>query len=199
MLENKYRGTKGLAKTLRFEMEKSKAYKASPPAEDRGCNGDQSKPYRMKIQGGAHSPARFPPNGPTSSSGLNLNVTADARLRRRKTRRPGSAGAGFRLRRSGTPEGRGSVLTTPLLRWKFDDDEFGVGAGGESVAGRRGVRRVRSGGEVDVSARRLAAGLWHLSLAAESSGGGGGGRGGGKGGDLQCASYDRLGLEVSLA
>ncbi|XP_034698457.1 uncharacterized protein LOC117924021 [Vitis riparia] len=149
----------------------------------------------MKIQGGAHSPARFPPNGPTSSSGLNLNVTADARLRRRKTRRPGSAGAGFRMRRSGTPAGRGSVLTTPLLRWKFDDDEFGVGAGGESVAGRRGVRRVRSGGEVDVSARRLAAGLWHLSLAAESSGGGGGGRGGGKGGDLQCASYDRLGLE----
>ncbi|CBI23249.3 unnamed protein product, partial [Vitis vinifera] len=180
---------------IKKKMEKSKAYKASPPPEDRGCNGDQSKPYRMKIQGGAHSPARFPPNGPTSSSGLNLNVTADARLRRRKTRRPGSAGAGFRLRRSGTPEGRGSVLTTPLLRWKFDDDEFGVGAGGESVAGRRGVRRVRSGGEVDVSARRLAAGLWHLSLAAESSGGGGGGRGGGKGGDLQCASYDRLGLE----
>ena len=174
-------------------------YKGRPP-EDRASNGDQSKPYRMKIQGGAHSPARFPPKGSASVSDLSLNVTPDPGLRRRKTRRPGSAGAGSRLRRAGTSAGRGSVHATPLLRWKFDDGEFRVGAGGESGAGRKGVRRVRSGGEIDVSARKLAAGLWHLGLGAGGSDGPGSGRrDGGMDGSSQCASSDWLGFEVSLA
>lgn len=154
----------------------------------------------MKIQGRVHSPASFQPIGPGSFPDLNLNLTADTRLRRRKTRRTGYAGAGFRLRRPGTPAGRGNVLETPLSRWKFDDGEFWVGAGEESVSGRKGVRRVRSGGEVDISARRLAAELWHLSLSSGGSDGRvGSRRDGGKDGSLQCASHDWLGFEVSLS
>lgn len=151
----------------------------------------------MKTQRGARSPARFPPMGPISSSDSNVNVTADHRVRRRKIRRPGGA---FRVGRSRSPSGRGSSLATPLLRWKFDDGEFRVGAGGDCVAGRKGGRRFKNGGEVKVSARRLATGMWRLSLVGKGSGSGHGGRGGGgEGGDMDCESYDRLGFEVSLS
>ncbi|KAK9133415.1 hypothetical protein Scep_012943 [Stephania cephalantha] len=97
----------------------------------------------------------------------------DRKARRRRIRSQGWSGDGR------AAAGRRSGPGTPLLRWKFDDGDVSIGDDGEGAAevGRRGRRKVRGGGGYSpVSARKLAAGLWHLRVPA---GGGGGGRDGG--------------------
>lgn len=78
----------------------------------------------------------------------------------------------------------GSGLDTPLVQWKFSGAVAGAPAGG---VGR--IRRVRGAGvAVEVSARKLAAGMWHLAAVLNS----GRGSGGGKTSHWQHGRFDRL-------
>ena len=60
-------------------------------------------------------------------------------------------------RRSGGP-------ATPLLKWKFDDADLSCGSAPESDKGSSRKER-NAGGVRDgvVSARKLAAGIWHVN------------------------------------
>ncbi|XP_015082878.1 uncharacterized protein LOC107026430 [Solanum pennellii] len=77
-----------------------------------------------------------------------------------------SGGAGVRLRRdiAGAPGGKRSRPSTPLLRWKYNEDVNDNACTWEDKStvevGRKSGRKVRN----LVSARKLAAGLWRLQL-----------------------------------
>ncbi|XP_042042531.1 uncharacterized protein LOC121787757 [Salvia splendens] len=75
------------------------------------------------------------------------------------------AHSGVRLRReSGAPTTkRSSRPETPLLRWKFDENN--VAADGEEEKAGEAVRNGRRRNRAGVSSRKLAAGLWRLRLA----------------------------------
>lgn len=97
--------------------------------------------------------------------------------RRRRTRNPifPGAAAGARSRRDGSASGgRKSGPATPLLRWKFDDADRSAQPPSEFPGGKARRKHRKAAGEVApvVSARKLAAGLWHLQLPEASSGGG---------------------------
>ncbi|KAG9454046.1 hypothetical protein H6P81_006950 [Aristolochia fimbriata] len=83
---------------------------------------------------------------------------------RRRSRNPRFSGFGVRLRREGVGSGRRAGPATPLLRWKFDDGDVSVDAGKSGEVGGRGRRKEKNGDDVLVSARKLAAGLWHLMV-----------------------------------
>lgn len=69
---------------------------------------------------------------------------------------------------------------TPHSKWKFFDEDDGMLAGGGKL------RRAR----VEVSARKLAAGLWQLRFTEVSAGGGGIG-------GFKCGPCDRVGSQVT--
>ncbi|KAL3522006.1 hypothetical protein ACH5RR_014840 [Cinchona calisaya] len=114
------------------------------------------------------------------------------KLSRCRTRMDG--GARRRLIRC---DGRSGVVDTPPVEWKFG----GAVAGGAPVTGGRRIRRVSGDGVVvAVSARKLAAGMWHLAAVLNS-----GDQSGGDGCDgmtwrLQHGRLDRLqfGLQPPL-
>ncbi|XP_068644358.1 uncharacterized protein [Aristolochia californica] len=83
---------------------------------------------------------------------------------RRRIRNPSSSGFGVRLRKEGVGSGRRTGPATPLLRWKFDDGDVSVDAGRSAEGGPRVRRKSKNGEDASVSARKLAAGLWHLQL-----------------------------------
>lgn len=107
----------------------------------------------------------------------------------RKTyRNPSFSGAkGVSFKRDGTPAGKRSRPDNPLLRWKVDDgtEKRTSSAKDEKPVpefGRRSGRKPRGGiGEVVVSARKLAAGLWRLQQPEVPNNGG-----------------DRLGIQVNF-
>ncbi|KAM7504180.1 hypothetical protein LguiB_003084 [Lonicera macranthoides] len=98
----------------------------------------------------------------------------------RKTHRnPTFSGAkGVSFKRDGAPPGKRSRPETPLLRWKVDDgkEKRTFSAKDEKPVpefGRRIGRKPKGGiGEVVVSARKLAAGLWRLQPPEVSNNGG---------------------------
>ncbi|XP_068669406.1 uncharacterized protein At5g41620-like [Aristolochia californica] len=81
-----------------------------------------------------------------------------------RRRNPSFSGFGVRLRKEGVGTGRRTGPATPLLRWKFDDGDVSVDAGKSAEGGTRGRKKEKNGDDVLVSARKLAAGLWHLQL-----------------------------------
>lgn len=85
-----------------------------------------------------------------------------------------------------------SGLATPLVQWKLG----GAIEGATAAAGGDRIRRpLRGGGmAVAVSARKLAAGMWHLAAILNS--GGGVGDGGGMTWHGQHGRFDRLHLGV---
>ncbi|KAK6132943.1 hypothetical protein DH2020_033327 [Rehmannia glutinosa] len=104
-----------------------------------------------------------PPQNPPPPPDLPHKFSFPPKPPRRRKKTPG---AGVRLKReSGAPSAkRGSRPETPLLRWKFDEGNGKNNPVEEDKssgeAGRKSGRRIRS----VVSARKLAAGLWRLSL-----------------------------------
>ncbi|XAR65639.1 hypothetical protein NMG60_11009812 [Bertholletia excelsa] len=83
--------------------------------------------------------------------------------------------------------------STPLLRWKFDDDGDLSIAREDTSARERGSRRAKNEGVVSVSPRKLAAGLWRV--AAEVSDGVGGCDGDGR---YKCGVFTQLGSEPGI-
>ncbi|XP_065862377.1 uncharacterized protein [Euphorbia lathyris] len=121
----------------------------------------------MKITGKPYSTATFPGNS-ISSKAQNPLPHPDLKPCR-QTRNPSLT----RLKRTGTPVGRRSRSRsrpeTPLLKWKIEDKGRNVGVEQheeeleekiESGAARKGRRKISR----QVSARKLAAGLWRLQL-----------------------------------
>ncbi|CAA0813967.1 Unknown protein [Striga hermonthica] len=103
-----------------------------------------------------------PPPKPPPPSDLPHRPSFPRRTPRRRLKAPG---AGVRIRREpgAPPAKRGSRPETPLLRWKFDEgrgDDFTAAEEDKSgtEAGRKCRRRIKT----EVSARKLAAGLWRL-------------------------------------
>ncbi|KAK2990012.1 hypothetical protein RJ640_004690 [Escallonia rubra] len=147
----------------------------------------------MKITAKTDLPALL------SSKALNPSPDSDLLLKpnsrkppHRKIRNPGFSGAGVKLKREGAPPGKRSRPETPLLRWKFDDGKQKDGSVKEEKlapeAGRKIGRKVRKGGEVVVSTRKLAAGLWRLQLPEATN----------KGGDwCSLPKKDQLGFQHS--
>ncbi|XP_047969182.1 uncharacterized protein LOC125212925 isoform X2 [Salvia hispanica] len=128
---------------------------------------------KVTIETGASHQIQPPPN-PSDLPGFQP---------RKPPRR--KAHSGVRLRReSGAPNTkRSSRPETPLLRWKFDENNVAA----EEKAGeasRNGRRRNRPG----VSSRKLAAGLWRLRLAELQDNSGGGHFGA----SIHCHHADRV-------
>ncbi|CAI9760422.1 unnamed protein product [Fraxinus pennsylvanica] len=100
---------------------------------------------------------------PSTKSDPSHNPTCRSKLPHRKIK---ASGTRVRLRKEvGLPSGkRNSRPETPLLRWKFDEDKDNDASTKEEKSSaevkRKSGRRVR----VNVSARKLAAGLWRLQL-----------------------------------
>ncbi|KAL1567016.1 hypothetical protein AAHA92_02547 [Salvia divinorum] len=137
---------------------------------------------KVTIEKGA-SPQIQPPRDPSDLPGF-----PPRKPPRRKTH------SGVRLRReSGAPTTkRSSRPETPLLRWKFDENNVAAEEEKAGEAARNGRRRNRAG----VSSRKLAAGLWWLRLAElqdnVAQGGVGLQSGGGHfGASIHCRHADR--------
>ncbi|KAF8391553.1 hypothetical protein HHK36_023859 [Tetracentron sinense] len=153
----------------------------------------------MKISGRSQVPEKIPVI--LSSTSLNSPPDSDLNERssgqkfcRRKVRNPGFSGTGtvIRLKKDGAPAGKRSGPATPLLRWRLDDGDLSFSDDKAPEPGRKGRRKMKNGGEISVSARKLAAGLWQLQSPEVPSGGGEESR------VLQKRSYDRLGLEPGV-
>ncbi|XP_047969183.1 uncharacterized protein LOC125212925 isoform X3 [Salvia hispanica] len=132
---------------------------------------------KVTIETGASHQIQPPPN-PSDLPGFQP---------RKPPRR--KAHSGVRLRReSGAPNTkRSSRPETPLLRWKFDENNVAA----EEKAGeasRNGRRRNRPG----VSSRKLAAGLWRLRLAELQDNVGLQSGGGHFGASIHCHHADRV-------
>ncbi|KAL2472968.1 hypothetical protein Fot_48704 [Forsythia ovata] len=99
------------------------------------------------------------------------NPTLRSKPPHRKNR---ASSTGVRLRKEvGVPSGkRNSRPETPLLRWKFDEDRDNDASTKEKKSSaevrRKSGRRVR----VNISARKLSAGLWRLQLPEFQTNGG---------------------------
>ncbi|XP_076948320.1 uncharacterized protein LOC143620516 [Bidens hawaiensis] len=128
----------------------------------------------MKITGKTDLPAII------SSKALNFPPDSDLLqkpiLRKQSSRRTRNSGAGVRLKKDVIPAAgkRGSRPETPLLRWKFvegkEEDDGEVESEKQSDSGRKSGRKTK---RKDVSARKLAAGLWRLQLPGVRVTGGG--------------------------
>ncbi|KAH0454587.1 hypothetical protein IEQ34_016511 [Dendrobium chrysotoxum] len=111
----------------------------------------------------AKSPGRF--------SSLASGIKSDRRpqwRRRRRRRRPS-----FSLCVADGDGGKRSIPATPLLQWKFDEESSSGGKpqrdpGGETL---RKHKKPASSSKPAASARRLAAGIWHLRLPKVVGGG----------------------------
>lgn len=94
----------------------------------------------------------------------------DRKIPRRRVRNPSSS-SGIQLRKDGLSAGKRSGPATPLLRWKYNDGDVAVDSFKEPESGKRSRRKGRNAANFSVSARKLAAGLWHLQLPEASVGG----------------------------
>ncbi|KAF8414088.1 hypothetical protein HHK36_002087 [Tetracentron sinense] len=153
---------------------------------------------KMKVSGGSQFPGKIP--AILSSKSLNPSPDSDLHERRngqkpyrRKIRNPGFSGAGIRLKKDGVAAGKRSGPATPLLRWKFDEGDLTFADDKAPESGRKSSGKGKNGGEISVSARKLAAGLWMLQSPEIPSGGGGGESRG-----LHKRSYNRLGFESGV-
>ncbi|KAL5972642.1 hypothetical protein ACLOJK_039447 [Asimina triloba] len=139
-------------------------------------NGVEISPQNMRKSGGRQIPAILSSKDVASSHNSDPpHRRNDRRTQRRRLR----SSSGIRLRKDGGfPAGKRTSPATPLLRWKFDDGNVSVSAAGKpsSESGKKSRRKEKNAAEVSVSARKLAAALWHLELPEGSSEGGGGGR-----------------------
>ncbi|XP_058094218.1 uncharacterized protein LOC131240159 [Magnolia sinica] len=144
----------------------------------------------MTKSGGRQIPAILSSKSLTRSPDSDLpDRRNDRKPQRRRTRNP----PGIRLKKdSGFSAGKRTSPATPFLRWKFDDGDVSV-AGGKtaSESGKKSRRKEKNAGEVFVSARKLAAALWHLQLPEGSTGGD-------SGRVVSKRADDRLGLEPVL-
>ncbi|XP_076924593.1 uncharacterized protein LOC143587082 [Bidens hawaiensis] len=127
----------------------------------------------MKITGKTDLPAI------KSSKALNFPPDSDLLqkpiFRKQSSRRTRSSGGGVRLKKDVIPAAgkRGSRPETPLLRWKFvegkEEEDGEVESEKQSDSGRKTKRK----DVTNVSARKLAAGLWRLQLPEVGVTGGG--------------------------
>ncbi|XXG46886.1 hypothetical protein AAC387_Pa02g1615 [Persea americana] len=125
----------------------------------------------MMKSGGRQFPAIISSKNPTPSPNSDLPDRRNERkIYRRRSRNPSSS-SGIRLRKDGLSSGKRSGPATPLLRWKYNDGDVSVDSCKEPESGKRSRRKVRNAGSFSVSARKLAAGLWHLQLPEASVGG----------------------------
>ncbi|XVF03873.1 hypothetical protein REPUB_Repub05bG0030500 [Reevesia pubescens] len=132
----------------------------------------------MKVTGKASLPATF--SGWNNPTDVDLKPTTTTTTTKRRTRNT-------RWKRVGAPAvvGRRSRPETPLLKWKMEERERGREKGSgdgvekelveeEEDCSRRGGSRGRQRkGASNVSARKLAAGLWRLQLPETVTVGGG--------------------------
>ncbi|KAK1391845.1 Actin cytoskeleton-regulatory complex pan-like protein [Heracleum sosnowskyi] len=123
----------------------------------------------MKITRNLDPPSTQPSKtlNPSSQDSDLPKLRQPSIIRKPPHRKPRTTAAGVRLKRDGAPVGKRSRPETPLSKWKVNEVVKDAPVEDNSVTEltRKNVRsKNNKGGNVSISARKLAAGLWRLQL-----------------------------------